>query len=182
MGDCMDYGNLTDSQKQRALDTKMLLDLLVHNGSLDESLLKGRVLEFGAGWGTNTQALNNFGGTVEAVDISGTVNEIVARDILPKDRVYHQDGVQLLRDRPNDYDLVASFLFGPIFSFRDERFLREFYEAASIGVKPEGRILLTSDTNSFRHIERLAQEGYGTVSKNPTFPSVFIGRKSRRIL
>ena len=175
----MDYGNLRDSQKERTLDTKMLLDLLVHTGKLDKSHLKGRVLEFGAGYGTNTQALNNFGGTVEAVDIADVVNEIVARGILPQDRVYHQEGIQLLRDRPNTYDLVASFLFGPISSQEDEVFLREFYEAASIGLKQDGRILLTSDINSFRYIEKLAQEGYGEVSKNPTFPYAFIGRKAQ---
>ena len=155
----------------------MLFDLLIYSGKLDKSYLKGRVLEFGAAWGTNTQALNNFGGTVEAVDISDSVNEIVARGILPQDKVYHQDGIQLLRDRPNTYDLVASFLFGPIISFDDEKFLREFYEAASIGVKEDGRILLSSDIGSFRHIERLAQEGYGVVSKNSIFSPVFIGRK-----
>lgn len=163
----------------RALDTKMHLDLLVYAGKLDESLLKGRVLEFGAAWGTNTQALNNFGGNVEAIDISDAVNEIVARGILPQNRVYHQDGIQLLRDHPNTYDLVASFLFGPISSPQEERFFREFYEAAIVGIKQDGRILLTSDISSFRYIERLAQEGYGVVSKNPTFPPAFIGRKTR---
>ncbi|MEK6969476.1 MAG: class I SAM-dependent methyltransferase [Nanoarchaeota archaeon] len=162
----------------RALDTKMHLDLLVYTGKLDESHLKRKVLEFGAGWGTNTLALNNFGGAVEAVDVSGAVNEIVTRGILPQDRVYHQDGIQLLRDRPNTYDLVASFLFGPISSPQDEKFLREFYEAASVGIKQDGRILLTSDISSFSYIERLAQEGYGVVSKNPTFPHAFIGRKA----
>ena len=66
----MDYGNLADYQRARLLEAKMHLDLLVHLGKLDETLLRGRVLDWGAGGGTNTQALNNFGGYVESVDIS----------------------------------------------------------------------------------------------------------------
>ena len=68
-------------------------------------------------------------------------------------------------------------MFGPISSPNDQRFLREFYDAARTGLKDDGRIILTSDISSFQAIERLAQEGYGVVSKNPTFPPAFIGAK-----
>lgn len=114
----MDYGNLAEYQRERALQTKMHLDLLIYLGKLDESLLKGRVLDWGAGFGTNTQSLNNFGGYVEAVDISEAVNEIIARGILPKEKVYHQDGIRLLKNHPDTYDLIASFMFGPLQSQR----------------------------------------------------------------
>jgi len=174
----MDYGNLAEYQRERALQTKMHLDLLVHLGKLDESLLRGRVLDWGAGQGTNTQALNNFGGYVEAIDISDAVDLIVERGVLPKERVYKQNGLQFLRDRPDTYDLITSFLFGPLQRDGDRQFLREFYEAARVGVKPEGKILLTSDIGSFRCIEELAQEGYGEVLRFPTFPYAYIGRKA----
>ncbi len=138
----MDYGNLADYQRSRALDTKMYLDLLVHLGKLNEAMLKGRVLDFGSAYGTNTQSLNNFGGCVEAVDISDSIDQIAERAILPRDRVHKTDGIQFLRQHTDTYDLIASFLFGPIQSIEDRRFLRKFYEAACIGVKPQGRILL----------------------------------------
>ncbi len=176
----MDYGNLRDCQKQRALDTYMHLQLLLHAGDLDRSHLEGRILEFGAFIGTNTQALKNFGGNIEVVDISKGVNEIATRGILPQDKVYHRDGIQLLRENPNTYDLIASFLFGPITNSEDEKFLREFYEVSCIGLKPEGRILLTSDAGSFQYIRKLAQEGYGIVSTNPMFPDAFIGKKTTK--
>ena len=128
----MDYGNLAEYQKERALQTNMHLELLVHLGKLDESLL-----DWGAGRGTNTQALNNFGGYVEAVEISDTVDLIVERRILPEDRIHKTDGIQFLKECPDTYDPIASFLFGPILNGNDRQFLREFYKAACIGVKPE---------------------------------------------
>lgn len=174
----MEYGNLPEFARERALDTFMLLQLLQYLDKLDETHLNGRVLDFGSAYGTNTQALNNFGGYVEAVDISNSVNEIIRCGILPVDRVYHQDGIALMRDRPNTYDLITSFLFGPISTLNDKAFLREFYNTARMGLKSSGKILLTSDIGSFSHIEELVHEGYGKVFRFPTFPMVFISGKA----
>lgn len=173
----MDYGNLKEYQRERALQTKMHLDLMVDLGKLDGILLKGRVLDWGAGFGTNTQALNNFDGQVEAVETSDSAQFIRENGILPPERVYQEDGINFLKSHPDTYDLVASFLFGPIADERDRRLLRQFYEAAQVGIKPSGRVLLTSDIGSFSYITQLETEGLGDVIKVPEFPPAFVGRK-----
>lgn len=165
--------------KKRMLDTRMLLERLCNAGDLEESLLKGRVLEFGAGRGTSTPALTYFGGNVEAVDISEHVHRITASDLLPADNVYQQDGIELMNEREETYDIVASFLFGPLYNATDDLFLKNFYAAACRAIKEEGKIILTSDLGSFRHIERLAKEGYGEARKDTGLPPVFIGGKER---
>ncbi len=175
----MDYGNLAEYQRERALQTKLQLDLLVQFGKIDERLLRGRVLDWGAGYGVGTQALNNFSGYVEAVDISDSVDEIANRGILPKERVYKTDGIQFMREHPDTYDTIASFLFGPLTNERDAEFLRNFYQTACGSINSEGRILLTSDIGSFKYIERLARSVNREVLCVPSFPSVFIGKKSK---
>jgi len=150
----------------------MYLDFLTFTGRLDKELLSGRVLDFGANVGVSTQALNNFSNNVEAVDISDTVQEVVRREILPSERVYQTDGIQFLREHPDTYDFVAAFWFGPI---QDRQFLKDFYQAACVGVKQEGKILITSDIGSFKHIEE--ELGSNGVIKTPGFLPAYLGSK-----
>ena len=176
----MNYGNLDEAQRDRALDTKMYLDLLVFLNKIDEKLLSGRVLDFGAGTGVSTQALNNFSNNVEAVDISDSIDHIIERGILPPERAHKTDGIQFLREHPNTYDVVAAFWFGPLPTERDRQFLKEFYQAACVGVKPEGRILITSDIGSFRYIEK-ELAGKGEIMKFPGFLPAYLGKKSAEV-
>ena len=179
----MTYPGLSELQAKRALETNMLLELLKHFGKLDDHL-QGRVLDFGAGSGVSTAALKQFGGYVEAVDTSDTIDYIISRNILPQEQVHKTVGIKFLKDRPDNYDLVTAFMFGPIVGDtepqslgRVNQFLRDFYEAAKIGIKPNGKILITSDMGSFRHVEELSRQVGGEVLRYPTFPSVyFIGK------
>ena len=170
----MNYGNLKYYQKPQALSTKRLLDQLISQGDLPRELLEGRVLDFGAAHGTNTQAFLNFGGHVDVVDTSKFVHLISKQGILSEENVHHCDGITLLRNRPATYDLIAALMFGPVCSPQDEIFLNEFYKAAKIGIKPSGKILMTSDKGSFQRIAALADHRKGKVVTYQSFPSAYI--------
>ncbi len=171
-------GNLTDKQRDYALETKSLLELLVLNEYLEGDILKGNVLDWGCGVGTNILALTCFGGYVEAVDIEKGCKEIVRKELLPEDRVYLTEGIKFLQERPQKYDLIAGFTFGPVAGEYGVELLLDFYEVASTSIKPEGKIILTSDSNSFKTIKLLEKEGLGVVSEN--LPSnVFVGEPAK---
>jgi len=165
---------VSESFEKMSRQTKMHLTLLEHSGDLDKSHLEGRILDFGAFIGYNSQALKSFGGDVEAVDVHESIKEIIKEGILSANKVYHQNGIELLRNRPDTYDLICGFLLGPL---HDNIFLNEFYEAAKIGLKDTGKILITSDPGSFKYVKKLTDNGYGFIKRYPTFPPIFIGSK-----
>jgi hypothetical protein len=178
---------ISDEERTRILESikpimilaRMQLELLVHLGKLPEELLKGKILDFGAGVGTSTQALTYFGGDVQAVEIGDQAELIHDLGILPKDRVLQEDGILLMERNPGKYDLVTAFMYGPILGFGSEELYQRFYQAAQGAIKSQGRILVTSDVGTFSEVRRLMQEdGYTPdFSYNPGFFPALIGKK-----
>lgn len=137
----------------RALTTEELLDRLEAEECLDLAQPL-TVLDFGSGSGAPTSVIARLmeesGGTVDAVEHApNRAQKLIEREILPLDRVFVEEGIAFLRSRPNTYDLITAFAFGPD---TQGGFASAFIRSAQQALLPEGKILITSDEETMRAV------------------------------
>ena len=174
----MNYGNLEECQSPWCTNVSLHLDLLKGIEAIDGGRIShGKALDWGAGHGSSTQALKNHSDDVEAVEKLEAAKIIVERSILPAERVYVEDGIEFLKRNPKRYDFIMASLLGPVYNAGIGRHLHTlFYDAAMIGLKPQGNVLITTDVQSFRYVERELAKGRVEKSWSGFLPA-WIGRK-----
>lgn len=174
----MDFGNLKDYQKPIALATKMQLDDLINKGYLDIKNLEGRVLDWGACYGTRTQSLKTYGGDVEAVDMSYVVFDIAEDGILPLEKVHHEDGIDFIKNKKGEFNLIIATMAYPSDKITYRYFVTNLYRTAIENVAENGQVLITSDALVFREaINDLQEIKSGVVLDSSEFPLAFIGKR-----
>lgn len=133
---------------------------------------KGKILDFGCGVGGSTYVLAHNATEVSAVDNSASLEELRKLG-LPNVSIVDGDGIVLMSQTPKDtYDMVVAYMLGP-----DDQgiFIDAFYTQANRIIKPNGRILVTSDGNTMNLLVSKYGGNYGE-----RFPqgNTFIGRKN----
>ncbi len=122
-----------------------------------------RIIDFGAGFGGPTLALTELvrknGGVVDAVEVSeGHMRLAVENGFVDPDHAHTADGIDFLEqleEEGRQVDLVTAFMFGPD---GNGDFARLFLNAASSVLKPDGKVLMTSDQGTMSAIERVIQQ------------------------
>jgi len=136
---------------------------------------KGKVLDFGCGVGGSTYVFASNAKEVIAVYNSDSL-EALRTLALPNVSIVEGDGIVLMAQTPdNSFDMVVGYMLGP-----DNKgdFINAFYTQANRIIKPDGRILVTSDRNTMNLLTSKYGGNYGGYLPNS---NTFIGRKDPTI-
>lgn len=139
--------------------------MVLSSGHLQPKHVQGRVIDFGCGIGTSTLLLLRSGADVVGVDARSNKTHLrpswedtkalaafEKANLVPNGRILITDGLQYLNELPkNSVDLVTSFMFGPD-HIDGCPFFRNFLSAARQVLKPDGKILVTSDQGTIEMI------------------------------
>ncbi|HAB50775.1 MAG TPA: hypothetical protein DCE80_01120 [Ignavibacteriales bacterium] len=181
--------DINEKQRLEYITARSILQELLDKNYVSHDLLQENTLDWGCGSGGSSLALREHGGLVTAVDTSQkSIRELVSSEILPVEQAVLGDGISYLRAQSdNSFDLVACFLFGPPYVLTSNpRLFSDFYTQANRVLKPEGRIIVTSDQSTFKKIAERVRN-YGEIvnleESLAGFGStqVFVGRKQDRV-
>lgn len=180
---------ITEWQKLQYLTAKSILEELLELGFIDRNTLRGNIVDWGCGTGGGSLAFLDYGANVRAVDkCEKSIAKLASAEILPSDKFFTEDGVAFLRRQPEcSVDVVAAFLFGPPFVLTgNPRLFPDFYQEANRVIRPEGRIIMTSDPDTFEEIKSRVGRYGDVVDLKKTLvgygsTQAFVGRKQREV-
>ncbi|MDY6854091.1 MAG: class I SAM-dependent methyltransferase [Thermodesulfobacteriota bacterium] len=135
-------------------------------GILLKSHVSGKVLDFGCGLGGGALVLSYNGADVTAIDIdSKSIEEFRKYKLIDSVKIIQGDGITYMNTLSEDsLDLITAFIFGPDF---EGSFIQRFFATANHAIKPNGKILITSETGTLSLVERNCPQGRGhLVSRN----------------
>ncbi|HZE87367.1 MAG TPA: class I SAM-dependent methyltransferase [Methylomirabilota bacterium] len=178
----LDFKGLHPVEYKNVRENNQLVQNLLRSGQLTLANVSGSVLEIGPGYGACTPVLKVFSSDVQVVEKSKSGIVIAEKKILPAERVHlGQDGITFMNSRPEEFNFIASFMFGPLSHGHQEDLMKEIYTAAMTALRPDGEFFMTSDPHSFEVIEKTCKYPDVEIVKLKEFDPVFIGRKPDKI-
>ena len=159
----------TDSRRYQAMNPILKFEVIhaqeaiiaaSEAGLLLISHISGKVLDFGCGLGGGALVLSYNGADVTAIDIDPKpIEEFRKYSFIDTVNIILGDGIAYMDTLPeNSLDLVTAFIFGPDF---EGLLIQRFFATANHAIKPDGRILITSETGTLSLVERNCPEGCG---------------------
>lgn len=154
IGELSDTKNLLFGKEARI--AHQVLQSCLKSSLIDKSHIRGKILDFGCGFGGSTAVLGIYQGDVTAVDLAGFQHHL-AKALANK--IIRVNGVEYLSKLPaNSLDLITAFMIGPEFVYHG--ICKDFYLAAQQALKPDGRILVTSDYETIATLSKISPKNY----------------------
>ena len=154
------YHALNPIQKFEVIHAEEAVIAASKAGLLLKSHVSGKVVDFGCGLGGGALVLSYNGADVTAIDIdSKSIEEFRRYNLIDPVKIIQGDGITYMDTLSEDsLDLVTAFIFGPDF---EGSLIQRFFATANHALKPDGRILITSETGTLSLVERNCPQGYG---------------------
>jgi SAM-dependent methyltransferase len=135
-----------------------VLQMCLKSNLIYMSHIGGKILDFGCGFGGSTAVLGTYEGDVTCIDLM-KYQHYLAKAMA--NTIISGDGVDYLKKLPaNSLDLITAFMIGPESQYHG--ICKDFYLAAQQALKPDGRILVTSDYETIAALSKIAPTGYGS--------------------
>ncbi|MBI2557814.1 class I SAM-dependent methyltransferase [Candidatus Woesearchaeota archaeon] len=127
----------------RAFAVKEKFYRLLEEGLVDESNLRGRVLDIGVGYGGSYTVLRQFSDDVTGIEPQGEFAEgLICNGIVPADKLSRKSPLGYLESQ---HDGTFDFISGLLLSKEHYMQLQKLYKASLSKLKVGGQLLFTFD-------------------------------------